>query len=900
MRKLIYHCFFVLLLVLPFFLHAQQKSVEGFVSDSETGNPLAAANVVIKGTQQGATTNEAGFFRLQVEGTESITLLITYVGYKDAEVSARPGQKDLRIQLEPTYIMGAEVVVSASRISENIRKAPLTIQKISERQIQSSPSGDYFQDLGNLRDVEVINNSIGYKIFNTRGFNSTAPLRVVQLIDGVDNQLPTINIVPGNMFGVSDIDIRDIEVISGPASALYGPNAMQGVISYHTKNPFDFPGVSVQVKGGTRDYFEGQFRVAKTFIKNKLGFKITGSYLTAKDWQSDYIYGYYPKNASKPQQIQNFYNANLSGLPEYQDYNNYIADPANSSAKLPGMIQYEWPGYSESELFDGKIDNTKVGASLYYRFNKDMQVQYAFRYSTGTSVYMGNNRAPLEGFSQMLNMLEFKGKGFTFRAYRTDDNTNNTYTLVGMGVNLGMASLNSVNTAFVNSYVNTLRTLSNNFTNTVESSWVTDAINTGQSATYGAWLEPGTSAFNMAFDKIKEANPPAGAHFSSKTTMYHVDGMYEYISDKVDWNIGASFRNTHPVSDGTVFMDTLQKDGSYRKIEVSEYGGFLQGIGKFSDDMVKLYASIRLDKSENYDWQFSPRLALVTTVENHNLRLTAQSAFRAPAVSDQYQWLNRGSDIVVGNVDGFGPTYTQSSIDAYYANGMDSTLLQVTIVPGVKPAQVKSVEFGYNGTFFNKLYVDFSVYYSRYSDFIAYQRTGTPIGGVAGEQSGIDAMRLRQYQKYSVATNTEQDVDTYGAGINLGYYILDNLLAYVNYTYSNIDSAGIAKDIIPGFNTPKHKFNVGLQAKNIYRNLGFTLNFKWVDEYYWEAIFASGPVPSYNTLDAQISYGFPKIYSTIRLGGSNILGEKYIQAYAMPEIGAFYYVSWSFDFGFKK
>ena len=161
-------------------------------------------------------------------------------------------------------------------------------------------------------------------------------------------------------------------------------------------------------------------------------------------------------------------------------------------------------------------------------------------------------------------------------------------------------------------------------------------------------------------------------------------------------------------------------------------------------------------------------------------------------------------------------------------------------------------------------------------------------------------MRNNNYQKYSVATNVEQDVDTYGASIGFGYYFNEKIMAYVNYTYSNIDSTGIGKDVIPGFNTPKHKVNMGIQANKVYKNLGFAVNWKWVDEYYWEAVFASGPVPAYNSLDLQLNYSFPKLYSIFRIGGSNILGTEYIQAYAMPQIGAFYYASWTFNVDFKK
>lgn len=879
--------------LLTLFGFSQETTVSGFVYDKNTGHPLTGANVMVKETQNGTVSADNGFFELVVAKEGPVVLQVTYVGFQKAEITASPGDSKLVIRLIPTTITGDEVVVSASRVSENIKTAPLTIQKLNSKQLQNASSGDYFQSLGNLRDVEIINNSIGFRLFNTRGFNSTAPLRVVQLIDGIDNQLPTINIVPGNMFGVSDIDIRNIEIISGPASALYGPNAMQGVISYETKDPYNFPGVAVQVKGGNREYMEGQFRVANTFLKNKLGVKVVGSYMKAKDWQSDYVYGHQGANPN----IQKNIMGQMLQDPSYGDFVNYFTNVDPNAAPFTKVMM---PGYSEEDLLDGSINNMKVSASLYYKFTKDVQAKYVYRYSGGTSLFMGNNRAPLDGFSQQLHLLELKAKGFSFHAYRSSDNTNNTYTLVGAGVNLGFASLGGVDAAFLPAYVNEIQSLSNNFTNPLSPEQLNQAIGMGSTAAENSWLQPGTEAFNTAYDKIKTSPPPAGAHYSSKTTLYHVDGMYEYSFENTDLNIGASYRNTKPVSSGTVFADTLQQDGSYRQIDVNEYGGFIQGIGHLANDLVKLYASLRVDKSENYDWQYSPRFAVVSSLGKHHIRLTLQSAFRAPAVTDQYQYLNRGSDIVIGNVAGFDNTYTQSSIDSYYSNGMDSSLLKPTVVSAVKPEQVKSIELGYNATVSKKLDVDLSLYYSRYSDFIAYQRVGSPKSGMAGEQSGIDAMKSNQYQKYSVATNTEQDVDTYGASIGLGYYFSNKINATINYTYSNIDSAGISKDVIPGFNSPKHKVNIGLQGDHVIKNLGFSLNWKWVDAYYWEAVFASGPIPAYNTLDLQLNYTFPKIWSVLRVGGSNILGDPYIQAYAMPQIGAFWYASWTFDLNFKK
>lgn len=188
----------------------------------------------VKGTSTGSISDENGYFSFDVSSPGKLIIEVSYIGYKTAEMEVETGTV-LQIKLESDVIMGNEVVISASRVDEKIMEAPLTIQKMNVRQVQSAASGDYFGSLSNMRDVEIINNSIGFKVFNARGFNTTSPLRVVQFIDGVDNQLPTINIVTGNMFGVNDLDIESVEVISGPASAMYGPNAMQGVLSMHTK-----------------------------------------------------------------------------------------------------------------------------------------------------------------------------------------------------------------------------------------------------------------------------------------------------------------------------------------------------------------------------------------------------------------------------------------------------------------------------------------------------------------------------------------------------------------------------------------------------------------------------------------------------------------------------------------
>lgn len=883
-------------------LNAQTAKISGYVYDLETGEPLEMANIKVKGTGAGSTSDANGFFSFEVSGNESVVLQVSFIGYKTAEVEARPGSV-ATINLESDVIMGDEVVISASRVDEKIKEAPLTIQKMNVKQIENAPSGDYFGNLTTMRDVEVINNSIGFKVINARGFNTTSQFRVVQFIDGVDNQLPTINIVPGNMFGVNDIDIESVEMISGPASAMYGPNAMQGVLSYNTKSPFKYRGVSLMVKGGNREYAEAQFRYGDVFFNGKLGFKITGSYMSAMDWKADDpVYNRY---GNRPTPFTNFDDkiqelidnpaTDPAVVQQLQAFQNYASQYPDAN---PGSQNFTMPGYMESDIYDGKTNNYKIGGGLYYKFNKDVMAFYEGRYSTGTSIFMGNNRAPLEGFSQMQHLLGLDYKGFSFKAYMNKDNTNETYSMPTVGTLIGIAAGPSVGQEYLQNYLMRMAQLSGGFTDPYQTGWYEDADDFAMNAANEIWYKPGTAAFDSLVDIYSTENPPAGGHYSSKTTLYHVEGQYDRSFNKLDLTVGASYRNTNPVSNGTVFRDTGDV-----KINYYEIGGFAQGIWNAVDEKLKIFGSVRADKNENYDLQLSPRLAFVYNVTgNHILRLTGQSAFRSPTATDMYQYLNKGYGFTIGNIDGYSGGYSASSVGAAQAAG-DAGLLEVQYVEAVKPEQLKSIELGYYGLISNTLALDLSIYYNMYSDFITYATVMTPNSGVAGDANGDAAAMAGQVKPYLVATNSNKDMSTYGASIGLSYYINPTLKIYGNYTFTDLDTAGYNKDEseILGFNTPKHKINVGASGK-IYKGFGFAINWRWVDDYTWESAFwpQVEEIDSYNVTDLQFSFEVPRLMSVLRVGGSNIFDQKYTQATGMPQIGGFYYASWTFNLDFGK
>ena len=144
--------------------------------------------------------------------------------------------------------------------------------------------------------MDITTNSINFQVVNTRGFGNTGNTRFVQLVDGMDTQAPGLNFPVGNLNGPSELDIESLELISGASSALYGPNAVNGILLINSKNAFEYQGLSAYAKsgvnhiGGPRSQpaplFDASLRYAKAF-NNKFAFKVNGSYSQAIDWYGD-------------------------------------------------------------------------------------------------------------------------------------------------------------------------------------------------------------------------------------------------------------------------------------------------------------------------------------------------------------------------------------------------------------------------------------------------------------------------------------------------------------------------------------------------------------------------------------------------------------------------------------
>ena len=403
-------------------------------------------------------------------------------------------------------------------------------------------------------------------------------------------------------------------------------------------------------------------------------------------------------------------------------------------------------------------------------------------------------------------------------------------------------------------------------------------------------IEPGTAAFDSLKNEITSGKSLAegGTKFIDYSALYHAHGEYKFNLFNIAFTTGANGRLYRPNSEGTIFSDT-----GGRVIKNYEYGLYAGLERFFWEKKLKANLTGRLDKNQNFNFLVSPAASVVyVPKENQIIRLSFSSAIRNPTLQDQFLYYNVGRAILVGNISGMDSLVTISSLyDNFNAQNYDT--LDFFNVDPVRPEKVKTFEVGYRTILFKKLYVDAQYYYSFYRDFIGYK-----LGAEITYDFSINRPTLEHV--YRVAANSSDVVTTQGAAIGADYYFGKYYSFSVNYSWNELNKRGSNDPIIPAFNTPKHKFNLGFSGRDIQmklgklklNNWGFNFNFKWIQGFLFEGSPQfTGTVPTYWMLDGQVNKSIPKMHLTFKLGASNILNRSVYQVYGGPAIGRLAYIS---------
>jgi iron complex outermembrane recepter protein len=927
--------YFLIFLIIIFsntYTFAQEIQVSGRITEAKTGEALVGVNITVKDRLWGTSTNAKGEFNLLVKVQPPFKLIISSVGYISQEIVVNETPDNLLIQLTEQQVLGKEVVVAASRVEENILESPVSIEKLDLRQIQAIPAANFYDGLGRIKGVDMSIQSLTFANPNTRGFNGNTNYRMNQVIDGVENIVPGLSFAPGNIVGISQLDVESVELLVGASSALYGPGGLNGTLIMNSKSPFEYQGLSASLQSGVmhlganyRNNPQGMYdfavRYAKSF-NNRVAFKLNASYLSALDWHAtddrdrsnlgggasnpythpgydgvnvygDEAVGQVDLGKLAPQvgigyaQSQGF----IEGTPEFTQAVNFII------GKFPQSQILTRTGYREIDFANYNTYSLKLNGSVHYRINDRLEASLQGNFGRGTSLYTANNRFALVNFQFYTAKAEVKGKDFFVRFWTTAEDAGDSYDVGGLALRFNEAWKSSEEwyADYIESFT-TLRVLGNSLDVAYQNARRT-ADNRNES---GQRINPndnvsrplsGEPEFNRLFNQLKTTPVnQGGAKIVDKTRMYHAEGMYNFSKfiKFAEVIAGISQRIYRINSEGTVFGDLPGNP-----ITVSQFGAYVQIVKKLRNEKIKITGSARYDQNENFEGRITPRVSLVYGLDkdrNHFLRGSLQTAFRFPATADQFTDLDVGVYRVLGGLPQFRQRYNLNESSVYPLDNPNPIVGKADFskgtykFPTMRPERVTAYEIGYKGIWHKFLFVDAYIYFNTYNGFLATQglvQNPNP-DGTGGT-------------KYTMTISTEQPINAWGWAISGDYKFVKGYTIGANVAYNTLAYNELPSGFQTNFNSPNYRSNISFGNREVFKNWGFSINWRWQNRFVWESTFGVGEVPAYHTLDAQISYRMARLKSIFKIGGSNLLNRYYTTGFGNPQIGALYYISISFD-----
>ena len=974
MRRLYSKCLFVAMAATITISASAQNSttVSGSVKNAKSKELVSAVSVTVKGSSVGTFTDDKGTFRFSSIKNYPVTLVFSSVGFANKEVAVNAANTGLEVSLEPSFTLGNEVVVSASRVPERILESPVSIERVSTAAIRNTAASNYYDILTNLKGVDVVAASLTFKSVGTRGFNSSGNTRLNQLIDGMDNQAPGLNFSVGSVIGLSELDVDNMELLPGASSALYGPGGMNGTVLINSKNPFKYQGLSFQIKQGinhvdaaqrpTSAYNDWAIRWAKK-VNDKFAYKITAENMTAQDWLANQSNNYSrgtgsPNGVTIPgwrdidpnydgvnfygdetsQSLSSIANAVIaaSGVPSAAVgyFNAFLA--SNPTANLAtynaaltlgglgalvnsgmspifygaarGMFGNQMvsrTGYAERDVLDPTTSNFKLTGSLNYMLTNKIEASFSTYFGTGNTVYTGSDRYSLRDLRMAQFKFELKHKNWYVRAYATHENSGNSFngTIATRTFNEAWKPSASWYPQYMVAYVSAMQQGAPQYMSHMAArNFADQGRPTGFIGNHPLFQSIVRTPIGK---KVAGMNGLEGGQFMDKSRLNVIDAQYNLTEalglakTGTDFLVGFNTKQYQLNSEGTIFADTLGA------ININEFGAYGQLSQKLFKDIVKVTISGRYDKNTNFAGRFTPRAsAVIKLKQDHNLRLSYQTAYRFPTT--QNQWINLlvggGTRLMGGlpqlrdyyNFSG-NPGFTLASVQAFGASAMagapNPTLLKAQNFGEFKPESSTSFEVGYKGLFGKVLLVDAYMYNSRYQNFIS----GVTVIQSRGSYNPMNLLFESSRIGYSISTNAPGEVTVKGWGASADFLLPKNFTIGANI-YSDV-IGDLAPGFVSYFNTSKYRTNItfansGFGTNNRY---GFNLVYRNVTDFFYEGTFGTGQMPGYKTLDGQVSYKFPGIKSMVKVGGTNLLNKYYRTGWGSPAIGGLYYVSFAYN-----
>ncbi len=299
---------FISLMIFSLNIFAQDVQMAGQILD-EKGQPIPGVTIVVKGTPIGIKSDLDGNYALTIPAIHipaNVVFRCIGFGSQEYKIDGKLISFTMSPKLKSEIVTMGDIVVTASKKPEKILNAPASVSVLSEERIKVTPALTVIDQLKKVAAVDIMPTGLVSNNVNVRGFNGIFSGSLLYTIDNRFASVPSLKVNAFQLVPTSQSDIQRIEVVRGPASALYGPNAANGVLAIMTKSPLDMKHraeITVSLTGGIRatgdsllaggpvssdfndrTFVSPEIRIASK-ITDKIGFKISGMSIDGSDFE---------------------------------------------------------------------------------------------------------------------------------------------------------------------------------------------------------------------------------------------------------------------------------------------------------------------------------------------------------------------------------------------------------------------------------------------------------------------------------------------------------------------------------------------------------------------------------------------------------------------------------------
>lgn len=855
-------CTFFLAVASTFSLYAQRGTLQGTITDAESADVLPGATVqVLRDGEQsnplGAISRLDGTYQIKglVAGTYLVT--VTYLGYAALEgeriviESGKPTRLD--VKLEPESLSMDDVVITASRKPEKATRAPASTSVVKAQEIEEQTAVSPVDYVRGVKGLDVVQSGLAQNTVVTRGFNNVFSGTLTSLTDNRIAGVPSLRYNASYFIPLVNEDIEQIEIVRGPGSALYGPNALNGVMHIITRSPFSSSGTWLSVAGGERDLFQGMFRHAGT-VGDRLGYKISGQYMRGTDW------GYV--DTAEQNALADFLAANPNANPDTVK----IAARDSAMQRFGGEARLDWLVTKDATLifstgFTQAVNNTDV---------------------------TGVGAAQAQDWAYWYHQARFRWKDLFVQTFLNRSDAGETYVLrtgepivdrstvlvaqAQHATQLGERERLTYGTDFI-------------WTNPVTDSTVTGSNEEDDSFTeIGVYVQSETAIIEEELDFVAALR--LDKHSRLDDFILSPRAAVVWTPEKLGafrltWNSAYSAPTTNEMfldilAQRTPLFDVrangVPQDGySFRFDEQ----GNPQMRSHFSPDPTTYYPT----SSGELFWDGVKEVVKSLAPDAFKALIDQIPAPAAGVVGTEFRWLN-------SNTGAFDVLEGKKVVDR----------------SPVKPTINNTVEFGWQGVLFDRIGISADFYRSRYTDFVGPLEVVTPsvfyeqqslqgylnavllasgmdtaqaqlaAGLVASQVSGtpgnkdnngipigtVTAINATDPTAVMFTYRNYGDITLYGYDLGIQVALLDGLTANGNLSYVDQNFFPNLDDIADlSLNAPKFKYNLGVDYRNTSWKLNTGLLFRHVDGFPVRSGVYSGNVPGYSTLSLNVGYALP-------------------------------------------